>query len=352
MPEIVADPKTVTSEWLTEVLVHAGYTCQVAKFTATTIGMGQVGHNLRFTLTYGSGSGPSSIVGKFMSDDAVSRTTGIAQNTYLKEVRFYQQMLPTLDVQTPRLLFTDIDAETHEFCLIMEDLVPAVQGDQITGCSARDAATALTELANLHGPRWSDPSLHRYDWIAPTDEATAEFGEALYKQLIPGFVDRYRDRLTADHLHLAERFGDSFKDWSLGYEGPTTVTHGDYRLDNLLFGGPYAVTVVDWQTVGIGAAAADLAYFLGAGLNTEDRRRYEERLVRHYHDALQFKGVSDYAFEECWDHYRRYSFSGVLMAVIASMIVGRTERGDDMFVAMLSRHAQQAIDLDAVDFLS
>ena len=39
------------------------------------------------------------------------------------------------------------------------------------------------------------------------------------------------------------------------------------------------------------------------------------------------------------------------MAVAASMLVARTERGDDMFMTLLARHAQQAIDLDAVDLL-
>ena len=37
------------------------------------------------------------------------------------------------------------------------------------------------------------------------------------------------------------------------------------------------------------------------------------------------------------------------MVVVASMIVERTERGDDMFMTVLERTAQQALDLDALD---
>ena len=40
-----------------------------------------------------------------------------------------------------------------------------------------------------------------------------------------------------------------------------------------------------------------------------------------------------------------------LMAVAASMLVQRTERGDAMFMAMASRHARHALDLDAADLL-
>ena len=36
-----------------------------------------------------------------------------------------------------------------------------------------------------------------------------------------------------------------------------------------------------------------------------------------------------------------------LMAVFASMMVGRTDRGDAMFMAMANRSAQMAADLDA-----
>jgi hypothetical protein len=39
------------------------------------------------------------------------------------------------------------------------------------------------------------------------------------------------------------------------------------------------------------------------------------------------------------------------MAVIASILVGRTERGDAMFMAMANRHSAQATDLAADQLL-
>jgi hypothetical protein len=36
------------------------------------------------------------------------------------------------------------------------------------------------------------------------------------------------------------------------------------------------------------------------------------------------------------------------MDIIAAMVVQQTARGDEMFAAMASRHAQHAIDLDAL----
>ena len=35
-----------------------------------------------------------------------------------------------------------------------------------------------------------------------------------------------------------------------------------------------------------------------------------------------------------WEQYRRYAFGGLIMAIVASFLVRRTERGDEMFITM------------------
>jgi len=49
--------------------------------------------------------------------------------------------------------------------------------------------------------------------------------------------------------------------------------------------------------------------------------------------------------------YRMECFGGLMMGVGASMMVKQTDRGDRMFLASVSRHAQQALDLDALAVL-
>jgi hypothetical protein len=70
-------------------------------------------------------------------------------------------------------------------------------------------------------------------------------------------------------------------------------------------------------------------------------------MVRDYHDRLQAAGVRGYDWDRCWHDYRRGTWSGLVMAIAASMLVERTERGDEMFMAMAHRHARHALDLDA-----
>jgi hypothetical protein len=52
-----------------------------------------------------------------------------------------------------------------------------------------------------------------------------------------------------------------------------------------------------------------------------------------------------------WDDYRRYAFHGIVMAVGEAMLVERTERGDEMFCTMITRHARHALDLDSMTLL-
>jgi hypothetical protein len=108
--------------------------------------------------------------------------------------------------------------------------------------------------------------------------------------------------------------------------------------------------VVDYQTVTWGSAAYDVAYFVGGSLEPEVRRSHADDLIAGYHAALSAHGV-DYPLDTLRADYRRECFGGLMMAVGASMMVRRTGRGDTMFLASTRRHAQQALDLDALALL-
>ena len=96
--------------------------------------------------------------------------------------------------------------------------------------------------------------------------------QALMAQLYAGFVERYGDQIAPEHREVCERLVAGF-DAYLAAEAASDrvhgLVHGDYRLDNMLFGEPGAdrpLTVVDWQTVTWGPAMTDVAYFLGCAL--------------------------------------------------------------------------------------
>ena len=324
----------------------------------TRIGSGQVGMNLRFAATSDDPSVPSSIVVKLASPDETSRATGMALRNYEREVKFYRDVQPTVDIRVPHCHFADWNEETGYFVLVMEDMAPAEQGDQIRGCSVEEARVAVQELARLHGPRWGDESLFGYDWMERrTSSEDGERLNGLVNMFLPGFVAtlgaRVQEETDGKGVAFLEKMAQRIVPYVTGKGDPLCVTHGDYRLDNILFdstGDSLRCAVVDWQTPGHGNGVADLAYFIGAGLLPAERRVHEWELVE-----LWAKGIEEYghSIDRSWldHHYRRESVSGAIMAVVASQIVGRTERGDEMFVAMAARHALQGIENGALDQL-
>ncbi len=358
VPELISDPEQIGAEWLTQVLRASGAVSEarVVGVALTIVGTGQMGENVRFDLEYDRAEAgvPGTVVGKFPSSDPTSRATAASQGSYVREVRFYQQVAATVDIRTPRCFYAEIDLTSNQFALIMEDLAPARQGDQLEGCSVDQAAVALEELAKLHAPRWGDSALAKIEWLPRRSVDGAKVLGALYGSVWPGFVERYGAQLEADSLALAEKFGANVEEWALyGAEAATTVVHGDYRVDNMLFATPaggHPVTVVDWQTLGEGRGVGDASYFLGASLRTEDRRKHERDLLREYHGLLLAGGVTDLDWDLCWEEYRRHAFGGLLMSVVASMIVLQSERGDAMFTTMARRHSRHAIDLGCEEF--
>lgn len=72
--------------------------------------------------------------------------------------------------------------------------------------------------------------------------------------------------------------------------------------------------------------------------------------MRGYHRELVAAGVA-LSWDECWRRYRHGSWYGAYLAVVASMLVERTPRGDRMFATDVERHVRHAVDLDAIDVI-
>ena len=355
-PALIRYAADVTPAWLTSVLRNSGALAPDARVTDVSpspIGTGQMADTARLALTYDrEGAGPPAVVGKFASADDQSRATGLALRAYEIEVRFYREVASRVATRIPEVYFAEVEPETGWFTLILQDIVGGRQGDQIEACGPDIAAAVVEEMAGLHAPCWEATDLAGLEWLNRNSPDGDAFLAAMVGSLWPGFLDRYADRLSPEHVALCELFVSNLAQWSANRVGPRTASHGDFRLDNLLFqANETRPVVVDWQTLSWAGASYDVAYFIGGCLSEDDRREHELGLLHHYYDALRSKGVADYTFDQLRRDTRRDAFGGVLMAIVASMVVQRTERGDLMFMTSTTRHAQHALDVDAQEFL-
>lgn len=344
------DDRGLSLGHLSAVLSTLADGVEVVSIDMSPVGTGQMADCFRLHINYAEDcSGPSTIIAKIPSLNESSRAASRLTRCYELETRFYSELSELVDVRTPRCYHVSYDSTSDNFMLLLEDLAPARQGDQLAGCPLDYALAAVGELTRLHGPLWNSPILDSKPWLSrPTLESTRATA-SLFQRSYPGFCDRYSDRIDNEIIELGARFVAHADRYFSAAPSTSTVVHRDYRLDNLLFSGSGSqsvVAVVDWQTIGIGPGASDLSYFVGSGLVLDDRRQHEELLVSEYQRHLQVYGI-EMEFDELWKQYRLYAFAGFGMAIAASMLVSQTDRGDEMFVAMASRHGQQAIDLES-----
>jgi hypothetical protein len=347
-------PGDITREWLSTVLSSDGTHVRVLDLDMGAIGTGQTGATYRVSVSYADGTEglPDTFVIKLPAqDDTVRDRVTIG---YRSECAFYASVADRVRVPTPECFYCEISDDALEYALLLADQAPAVQGDQIAGCGEREGRLAVTALAGLHGPSWCDPVWLDFPGIAfaRPDEASAQGLGEVARMSAEITLDKLGDRMSAaDRETLTAAMG-LVTPWLLTERDRFALLHGDYRLDNMLFHpDATSVTVVDWQTLGVGLPARDLAYFTATSLKPELRSAIENDLVDDYHRALAGYGVTGYDRETCWRDYRLGVPQALLISALGFAFATATDRGDDMVLTMLSRGCQAIRELGTLDLI-
>jgi hypothetical protein len=339
----------VDLEWLARMLGRDEAAIVAADWSP--VGTGQVADSFRGRLLWKGEAGPETIIMKCPSSDPTSRETGINFGLYDKELSWYAALAPKTDINCPKYYGSQLDEKTGDFRLILQDCAPASQGDQIRGASLEDVRKGIAELALLHAPFFNNQAIVANELTCRNPEST-KLRVDLYADCWPKFRDRYKDRLDAEILAMGDYFVRKFEQYAFRRSEDFSLIHGDFRIDNLLFGGKNdRVFVLDWQTIVEDCPMKDVAYFVGTSFaDPAQRKAYEEGLLQEYFAILKLSGIA--ANEDALrKEYKLQALAGVVMAVFSSMLVERTERGDEMFAVMAERPGYQALELDSVSLI-
>jgi phosphotransferase family enzyme len=347
-------PGDVTPEWLSAALSERRTPVQVSDVDVVAIGTGQTGATYRVTARYATDPGdlPQTFVIKLPAqDDTVRHRVSIG---YRSECAFYATVADRVQVPTPQCFYCQITEDALEYALLLADQAPAVQGDQIAGCREQEARLAVLALAGLHGPSWCDPFWLDFPAIAfgRPDEAAAKGLGEVARMSAEITLEKLGDRMTAEDRETFTTTMGLVEPWLLAEYDRFALLHGDYRLDNMLFDPDRTrVSVVDWQTLGVGLPARDLAYFTATSLDSQLRATIEKDLVADYHRTLSGYGVADYDRETCWRDYRLGVPQAPLISALGFAFAAATERGDDMVLTMLARGCQAIRDLGTLELI-
>ncbi|HSL57999.1 MAG TPA: phosphotransferase, partial [Acidimicrobiales bacterium] len=277
-----ASPDEVGPAWYTAALRTTGTIADGASVTAVDteqigVGVGVLALLWRCRFTYDQpGAGPDTAVLKLPATAPHSRQLSDAFRFYEREVRFYEVIGHGTPLTTADRYFTDLDPESGDFVLIMEDFGQRRLLDQITGASPEDSIASLQALAAHHAAWWDHASFgtDAMAWaprvidppnpqaLVPALKASWPVVEERFGEHLGAFRDA-ASRMSDACVPLMDRLS----------QPPVTFVHGDHRLDNIFHpvADDQSVAGVDWQICGVGRGLYDVGYYMSQSLRSEVR---------------------------------------------------------------------------------
>ncbi|KAI0098678.1 phosphotransferase enzyme family protein [Nemania sp. FL0031] len=364
--QVIEKVDQVTVEFVAEALSVSG----IVSFVATKIGTGQVGEVYRLSLSYediAPPEQPATVILKIPSSNPRSRATAVSINLYENEARFYAEILPLLPktarAAVPRCFHVGFNPETAVASLLLEDAgTDALVEDDISRATLEQALLAMRTLALMHGvlrPVLTDEEkaswLKKASWLIRGPNAD----EGFFREIFLNFKVQFEKRMAPEHLEICEKWVPAFGWWIqqqlTASPEKTGVKHSDYRLDNLLFTADRGMKVVDWQFIMTGPLVSDIAHFLACSLKIEDRRAWQDDLLRAYCDALAQVLPAEFGpaltFEEASQELRLQTLGILTTHIMSSQLIDSTDRGDDMFMALIARECELVRDTNALELL-
>jgi hypothetical protein len=348
-------PEDVARDWLAAALAGtAGVSGRVTAVRARPLGegLGLLSRIVLMELNWADGAGPPTVVAKLAAPAGPTRDVAAALDMYGNEVRFYRHLGAATRLAV-RCHHASHDPRTGDVALVLADLTAAPVVDQLTGCPPARAAEAVTALADHHARFWDERGLAGVPGLRAVDDPVfitplARACEASW----PAVRARCATALPAEVVDLGDGFAGRLPGLAARLaRPPRTLTHGDFRADNMFFdveGEPGGrVAMCDWQLADRARGGRDLGYFLTQSLDPGVRRDLQDDLVDLYVERLAANGVTGYGREEAWEDYRVAALFSLLYPVVAG---GGLElsgsRAALLTEVILVRAARAIVDLD------
>lgn len=342
---IPSDPSAVTPEWMTKALRSSGIISRsrVVSLDSKIIGQGKgfTGQIARFQLVYDNHepNAPRSLIAKFPVANAKLRTILNFSRLFEREIRFYKELAERIELRTPVCYYSALDPEEVESILLLEDFGESQVSADVRSWPYENTEYAVEQLAKFHATWWNSPKLDQITWM-PAIGDNAENLQDLFRNLWLPYVDKISKRTSGTYIKICRQLHDNVTKIckQLGAP-PATITHGDYRPNNLFFSaGPdrASFAVIDWQVATRGRGLCDIAYFL-MSFPTLYRRANEMRILRAYHSVLEKSGICGYHLDKCMLDYK-LSVLYVLIRMIAiqGSFLSRVD-GHSLYMSRLHR---------------
>ena len=295
---------------------------------------------------------PETVVVKLPTTEAGGREVAMTNDAYMRELRFYQDIAPHSAVRVPRCYLSSLDPAEGDYLLVMEDAKDWIAGDQVTGLSLANAEAALRMIARFHARWWDLPPTAELGWVPREISQSFRF----FIERWPGFCDRHGDAISLNARQTGDRMVDSTEALAtLIAASRHTLVHGDFRADNLMFGGPQVddhVMVLDWQWLSRSIGAYDVARLVCGSLPTQLGHGHHRQLLGAWHRELVNCGVGGYSLDQAWRDYQtgllQYTYLPVVCDEFFSHEGGRSR---ELLHALIDRVFHALTECQAIERL-
>lgn len=317
MTTIPASIDEVTPAWLSEVM-RADVTDAETEQIGVGIGVSSALYRVHLTGPE-SQTRPESVVVKLPALDEAAVFTSTMLRMYIREVGFFQELASRSPMRVPESYHADVDQETSRFVVVMEDMGGNRSVDQLAGMDIADAERAVDALADWHATWWRGAE-------ALADSGlVVSLGDPIYPAVLPMVFAEGWEKVTnaldvSDAiLEVGPKFGGAIAGLLADINRePRTLTHGDYRADNILFQPDGSPVLLDFQLIGCGSGAYDLAYFVTQSLDNDVASTHERALFDRWANRLRQAGVPGSDLTRMWDDYRTAALFCLVYPIVAS----------------------------------
>ena len=339
----------IDERWVESVLTLEYPDARVRGITRTPIGAGNVSDTVLIEIDYDHhpDDAPDRVVAKLRPSAPEVHEHGLGSGAYHREIGAYRTITKRAACRIPRLFH--VAGDESNINLVIEDLTSAAPGDQVTGCGVLEAEAVLTQLARLHAAYFPQESATAPAWPIRMPEV-ADYWARATRAGAEQALERYRDRLTRTDLDLIGAVVDVVHDWHHLPQPRLTLSHGDPRVDNVLFeqvGGRINAVLIDWQVTGLRNPMYDVGYFLSGSLSVTERRDHEDRLLAHY--LREFAAVRPgYDEADARNDYRTQVLSGLVITTAAIAVLPDNDIVNRLILALLERNCAAVHDWDSI----
>ncbi|VWX50118.1 phosphotransferase [Novosphingobium sp. 9U] len=251
-----------------------------------------------------------------VADQLLNRIMLGAAGTAQAEVFFFNNLRAKLPIEAPRALFAGFDEESFAYAVVFEDLSDKVAFcDESTVIDRARAESMVTLLADFHAAFHQDPALGTP--AVPYRPWPEFWGNLMLHS--PGWddssrrsIDRMGERVPPPLLARRDEIWPCTEASVRAHAAlPQTLMHSDVHLKNWYAMPDGTMGLSDWQIMSIGNWSRDFVYAVTTALAVEDRRAWEDDLLRLYLERSAQNGVGAPSFDEARLLCRQQVFSAL-----------------------------------------